>query len=136
MSILTADEIKDLVQVLNYRYANHLAGRHFEMQICPESDTIVRVVVKLLNENQSFYYPVETRIDTKDQNISQRDATHLLIDYIDYYWEEYFKGSESVFLPIDWQNYVFESAHFQMRGQVQNLYHEQLADAILEGRAV
>ena len=51
---------------------------------------------------------------------------------MDIYFDEYFKGEEDVYIPIDWTEYTFENLSFKMRGQVRNLKMESLADEILE----
>ena len=65
--------------------------------------------------------------------MKRKDAVLFLLDYIDCYFEEFFKEDENVFLPIDWSEYSFDEVPFQLKGQILNLHVEDLADRILSG---
>lgn len=132
---IEAQELQELAQILNFKYAAFLSERRLKISTEIDGSSTVFVEVLLENDNQSFYYPIEARIDAKEQNLSPHDAALLLIDYIDFYLDEYFKEEEQVFFNIDWQEYTFDGINFQIRAQVRNLYHEKLADQLLQGTA-
>ena len=125
------EELKELEQILNLRYAQYLSNRFFEISSNVDGIGLVQVKVLLQNTEQSFYYPIEARLDSKDQNISPEQATLVMIDYIDYYFAEYFKEDENVLIPIDWSEFALDGVKFQMRGEIRNLRYELAADEIL-----
>jgi hypothetical protein len=55
-----------------------------------------------------------------------------LIDYIDSYFEEFFRENGEVLLPIDWAPFDWEGVPIQLKGQIFNLEVEKMADEWLE----
>ena len=82
-------------------------------------------------EDDSFYYPVEAQINLIEESMSPKEAALFLSDYIDYYFDEYFKESETIYLNIDWKKIQFESRSFLIKGQILNLQQEKAAEAFL-----
>lgn len=128
---LTVDECVALAATMNRKYSSFLKGRHFEISVRSDRQGIYATVT-LLNESKSFYYPVDGRIADLDHNMNERDASMFLLDYIDSYFEEYFREGGEVYLPIDWANFDWEGIPLQVKGQVLNLEIEALADRWLE----
>ena len=87
--------------------------------------------VLLKKEDESFYYPVETQINLAEEGLSQKEAALFLFDYIDYYFDEYFKEDERIYLNIDWKKIQFDSKSFQIKGQILNLKQEKAAENLL-----
>ena len=127
---ISVEECKRYADLLNKKYAHYVAARWFEASIEQDMHGVYAKVV-LRNESSSFYYPVEGRLAYAQQSISVRDAALLLMEYIDIYFDQYFKEDCDVFLPIDWADFTCEGVDLQLKGQILNLEVEQLADDFL-----
>ncbi len=121
-------ECKQLAQIMNIKHAVGRGTRFFTITVNPEKEACL-VNVTLKCDDQSYYYPVQGRIEIESQNI--RDSVLALLDYIDCYFEEFFQEDENIYLPIDWKEYAFEGLQFHLRGQILNLKSEAAADLLL-----
>lgn len=129
LEILNVEEKNSLIKILNTKYASYLEGRFFEIECGVDTD-FAKVRILLRNSIDRFYYPVEARIAYKEENLSPKDAVLFLIDYADFYFDEFFK--DEVMLTIDWSKHVFEDKKFEMKGQIFNMERERLADEWLK----
>jgi hypothetical protein len=129
-SLVTQAEVQDLARIMTIKYGSQLRGRVFAITIKTDS-AAAYVTTTLHNSERSFVYPVEARMAHKEQNISAKDALLMLVDYTDHYFDEFFHSDENVFLPIDWQTYMYENLDLQMRGQMLNEKAQHEADALL-----
>ena len=127
---ISEQECEELARIMSIKYAALLKQRQFYVS-CSEDQACSFVKVSLSNLDQSFFYPVEGRIQHKAQNLSAKEGALILCDYIDSYFEEYLDEDENIFLPIDWQDFSQEAINFQLKGQVLNLMAENVADKIL-----
>ena len=124
-------ECADLAQMLETKYGAYLGNRTFIIT-SEMKDGGVFVTVLLKNPDDTFYYPVEARMNHVAQELLAKRAGVFLIDYIDAYFEEYFtEEDENLFLPIDWADMQWDTVDFQIRGQILNLKVERMADALL-----
>jgi len=129
--ILTPEECEGLAQTMARKYTSFLDERYFEISV--RNDNLgTYATVLLRNERGSFYYPVEARVNDVDHTLNRHDAALFLIDYIDSYFEEFFRESGEVYLPIDWASFDWEGVPIQMKGQIFNLEVEKMADEWLE----
>lgn len=135
LDVIARDEQMDLINILNRKYAVYLKDRSFHINVSANSETAY-VNVTLKNEDESFFYPIESRIIHCEQGIKPRESVLLLIDYIDIYFEEYFKDDEDTYLPLDWSSYSFEGHEFEMKAQVKNKKAEDQADLLLAGKPI
>ena len=91
--------------------------------------------VTLRNEDDSFYYPVECRVDLKRSGIRKaEDGKLLLLDFQDYYFGRYFEEARDLYITIDWGEFEFGNETLQSRGQVINRKLEKLADNFIAGK--
>lgn len=132
MDLVSDNDLKDLSKVLSIKYSGHLNGRFFTIDSKLEHG-VVFVNVVLKNDEESFYYPVEGRMNCIDQKLSVSDATLMMLDFIDSYFEEYLREDENVFIPIDWALFQVEGVEFFLKGQVRDLKSERIADQFLSG---
>ena len=126
---LTSDECAELATIMNCKYASSLKGRLFFIETeHRHSSVFVTVTVTLRNGAGNFVYPAEGRMALAEQGLTEREAALFLLDYLDFYFAEYFQEDEDVFLPIAWDQRSFEGVEFQVRGQKRNLEREAAAD--------
>lgn len=128
-------EYKEIMKLLNSKYAHILNDRFFRV-VADYDENVLFLACILENGSRTFHYPVEARISYKDQNMSAEEAISLIIDYVDAYFEEYFQNDENTYISIDWLTHTFEDVEFDMRGQVKNLYMEELAEKLLSGEKI
>jgi hypothetical protein len=128
--MLSKEEITELEQILNLKYSTFLKSRLFEIATSTTKE-VVKVQVTLKKSDDSFNYPVEAMVDLAKTELKARDAQMLLLDYIDLYFEEFFKEDEMSYLPIDWASYSFCGEEIFLKAQILNLKCEQQADALL-----
>ena len=124
---ISTEECDALAETMSRKYASFLNGRYFEVSL-KHDQTGNFATVLLRNDSGSFYYPVEGRISDYDHDLNRHDATLFLIDYIDSYFEEFFRENGEVYLPIDWAAFEWEGIPIQLRGQILNLEVENMAD--------
>ena len=127
---LAENELKELTQIMNIKYGAHLKERDFKLSQTKDKENL-NVKVILEKEDESFYYPVEAQINFIEEELSQKEAALFLFDYIDYYFDEYFKEDETIYLNIDWKKVQFDSKSFQIKGQILNLKQEKAAENFL-----
>jgi hypothetical protein len=127
---LEKDECLALAEILEKKYNHWRKDRSFQVAAyADQQGTFAKVA--LLNSKRTFYYPVEARINHKDHEMDRREAATFLLDYIDYYFEEFFREGEGIYLPIDWAQHTCEGIAFDIKGQIHNSYLEDLADQLL-----
>lgn len=133
---LTGEECAALAAAMGRKYSSFLKERYFEMKVRSDRQGTYATVL-LRNQSGSFYYPVEGRVADMDHDMNEREAAMFLIDYIDAYFEEFFRENGEVYLPIDWATFDWEGVPLQLKGQILNLEVEEMADRWLEsgGRA-
>ncbi len=99
-----------------------------------KTDAYAKIVLK--NEDESFYYPVECRVDLSVNALpGPVAAQELVLDFLDYYFGRYLREERELFVPIDWAEVKFDDYKVQIRGQIFNLQLERLADLLLSGEA-
>lgn len=125
---LSAEDCAALAQSMEIKYRMALKGRKFSVSAEIRGRGVF-VKVLLSNSDQSFYYPVEARILYEKEEMKAAEAAMFLVDYIDAYFEEFLlEDDEEIYLTIDWSDHQYEAVDFQMRGQIQNLKLEAMAD--------
>lgn len=127
---ITKEELAEFAKLLNQKHATAMADKFFEVAHAQKADEVT-VIVTLRNTSDSFHYPVEARV-LADAKMSPKDCVAFLLDYIDMYWEEFFKEGGELYLPIDWSDHAYEGVDFQIRGQIHNLMLEKMGDDFLE----
>ena len=133
--LLAEKEILDLTRILNLKNGSYLKDRTFKVDFC-ESENEILASITLMNPQKTFFYQVESRVSVRELgDFSSRDSLLLMFDYMDLYFEEFFREEENLFIPIDWSDREFEGLSFQMKGQVKNLHCEFLADELLKERS-
>jgi len=128
-------ECEEVARLMQRKYSAYLKDKEFNVESKVLVDGVY-VTITLKDDSGSFVYPVEGRMKHKEQELSSREASEMLFDYIDLYFAEYLKGEESVFLPIDWSDYSVEEYELQLKGQVINEKLMTLADDLLAGRGL
>ena len=124
-------ECDEVASLMDRKYASYMKQRYFEAAVRRDSQGVYAKVT-LRNKNGSYFYPVEGRIAHEEHEMSDRDAAFFLLDYIDQYFDEYFKEDGGVYLPIDWADYEWDGVALQLKGQILNLEVERMADELLE----
>ena len=126
------EEILEINDILNKKYNSVLLdGKEFKVSYVYEFN-ILTVTVLLSNPDQSFYYPVQARVQPQKQDLALIEAFYFLLDYIDLYFEEYLYEDENLFIPIDWTNFEYDAVSFQLKGQILNLKLENEADILIK----
>lgn len=127
---VTEGECRDLATLMGRKYASFMKDRHFEAVITKDARGVYATVT-LRNRSGSFFYPVEGRMANIDHDMNPRESGLFLLDYIDSYFEEYFREGGDVYLPIDWAHYEHDGVPLQLKGQILNLEIERMADELL-----
>ena len=126
------DESHKIVDVLNTKHSVYLDGEGFEFESGFNKDQI-QIKVCLKKNDKSVIYPIEI-ICVYDEysHLKVQEISHIIMDYIDFYWSEYFMDERNLFVPLDWGRYECEGITFFLRGFVRNLSLEMQADAFLK----
>jgi len=129
----TPDEIAQMEAVFNERFFDDLKKDeniffegYYEEGIC-------YVTLILKNQDESFYYPVESSLSLKDNpELDEEGAKIALLDFIGGYFEDYFEENRETYITIDWAKHKVEDLTLYARGQVLNKKLENMADDILK----
>ena len=127
---LTTEELLALATQMTKKNGSFLHDRQFDIQ-ANKTDNNVVVKVTLSNKDESFYYPVELRMNFNDEELLPRKAALHLIDYADLYFEDFLTEGEKLLIPIDWAKHEYDTVEFEMRGQILNKKLESMADEFL-----
>ena len=86
------------------------------------------------NRSRTLHLPIDMAVVAADNDkLSDEDARDLLVDFIDYFFDEYFRESRNATLPIDWEKLTFGGHAIRVRGWERNLALEEAADKLLAG---
>lgn len=129
--MMTPADLSQVASVMDRKYATERKQRRFEVTASKDA-TGVHAQVTLRNATGSFFYPVEGRLAHLDHDMTAKEATLFLLEYIDAYFAEFFREGGEIYLPIDWADYDFDGVPMQLKGQVLNLEIEKMADELLE----
>lgn len=129
-ALITEQELGDLQKIMILKYGAYLKDRSFTISHTNDKQDI-HCSITLENPQGTFVYKVEAAVSKKNLALKDKEALLVMLDYIDIYFDEYLKGEENVYIPIDWTDYTFENLTFKMRGQVRNRKAEDLADELL-----
>ncbi len=129
-TVLSKEEEQELLKILGLKYAHLVGDKSFQLEArADQNKSYVKLVLQ--SPDQSYYYPMEARMMVRDCDLKPKEAALFLIDYLDFYLDEYLK-EDGVWLPIDWSDYTFENIKFQLKSQLINLKQEQAAQKLLE----
>ena len=134
---LSAEFIETMEETLRRRYARYLAdGEGFTVtgEVAEDAWT---VCVTFENGDRSLHLPVEAAlVVAENPRMNNTQARDVLVDFVDYYFDRYFKSARLVTLPIDWKDVPFGECTVRVRGWEKNLMLEEAADRLLAGEPV
>ena len=97
------------------------------------ADGACHVTCILKNEDESYCYPFEAAISSKEHaDLTASDARNLLLDFIGAYFEEFFADNRETYVPVEWATFSIEDINIHARGQIMNKKLEKHADDILK----
>jgi hypothetical protein len=101
-----------------------------------ESDAWTLSVV-FESADRSLHLPVDVALLAADNGkMANDDARDALVDFVDYFFDRYFRESREATLPIEWAPLTFGEFTVRARGWEKNLRLEELADKLLEGEPI
>lgn len=131
------DIASKVAQGLQQRHGRYLkSGEIFQVSGKAEPDAYI-VCVTFANSDHSLHLPVEVALVHKENpRCTPDEARDALVDFVDYYFDRYFKGARHVTLPIDWKDFPFGEFTLRARGWERNKKLEDAADRLLAGQPV
>ena len=116
------------------RHLQH--GELFNISGKAEPDAYI-ICITFQNEDASLHLPVEVALVHKENpRCTVDEARDVLVDFVDYYFDRYFKGARHVTLPIDWKDFPFGEFTLRARGWERNKKLEDAADRLLAGQPI
>ena len=131
-----AYEAEQIASLLQERHGKYLKEDEFFEVSGYTSYGEVFTQVTLRNRDESFFYPVECRVELAEIELNEEGARDLLLDFQDYYFGRFLSEGRDIFLTIDWSAYQFDVWTLYARGQILNRKLERLADLWLAGEGV
>ena len=129
----TPEEIAQMEAVFNEQLFQHLKKDEnifFEGYF---SEGACHVICTLKNEDETYCYPFEAAISSKEHtHISAIEAQSLLLDFIAAYFEEFFADDRKTYVPIEWSTFRIEDINIHAHGQILNKKLEKEAENILK----
>jgi hypothetical protein len=124
-------QILDYEKLFSQRFQAQLKDRNIKITLSVAPERVMATAL-LFNQDQSFYYPVEIMAVRGNVREPVEERVALLLDFAESYFAEFFADDEQVLLPLDWAPFVINDSEVFARGQIRNLYLENLADEYLE----
>lgn len=132
MARLFSDEDRTaLLNLLYERYGHHLRGERFALDGRVEPG-LVEVGVLLERTDGTFRYDMTFYASLADNALSEEEGRDLVIDFMGWYLDLYFRRKREILLPLDFQEYPFGEHRVFARGDVTNPRLDALADEIIE----
>ena len=129
----TPEEIAQMEAVFNEQFYAHLKKDEnisFEGYF---SEGACHITMTLKNEDESYYYPFEAAVSSKENSdLAAHDAKLLILDFIGAYFEEFFADNRQTFVPVEWATFRIEDVDIHARGQIINKKLEKEAADILK----
>jgi hypothetical protein len=128
--VWTSDSLAKTTTLLNHKYFAFVEDEVFTIDALGNHEQ-VQLRMTLLKKDGSVKYPVEAvHLLEPESKYSKADLAFLMLDYLDNYWQEYFREDRDVYLSLDWSKHEFEGGAFFLRGFVRNVALEDAADAL------
>ncbi len=126
-----SEEQKKLLDVMKAKHSLYLDNECFEIKTGFYKEQI-QIEICLTKVDRSIVYPIEVICVYEDfPHLKLNEIFHVILDYIDLYWAEYFNHERNLFVPLDWSQYECEGLTFFLRGFIRNLVLEKQADSFL-----
>lgn len=127
---LKAEEIAAMEDVFREKYLTKFKDDEDILFEGYFSENTLFITAIFKNHEETFYYPFETSINSEDNpSLKDAEARLLLLDFIDEYFESFFKSERNTFIPIDWTSFKFKDNELYARGQIVN---KKVEDETLE----
>jgi hypothetical protein len=129
----TAEEIGEMEPVFNENFFEKLKTDEniYGEGYYSENTCFAAFIIK--NEDESFYYPVETKVLVSDNpSLEENDARIALLDFSLEYFEKYFMNDRELYLRIDWSPFKIGDIKIFAKAQVFNKKLEKMADDLLK----
>ncbi len=131
---LTKWDVSEICAALFERHGAYLADDEFFEVSGYHSDSEVHLTMTLRNKDDTFFYPVDCRLNyAENENLKRHEGLALVLDFLDFYFSRYLREERDFFLPIDWASFSFDNQKVWAKGQIFNPYLEGLADKLLSG---
>jgi len=126
---------KKLLDALRTRHARFLKpGEEFSCQDGEIAHDAWTLSVLFQNRSRTLYLPIDMAVVAADnEKLNDEEARDVLVDFIDFFFDEYFRESRNVTLPIDWERLTFGEYTIRARGWERNIALEEAADKLLSG---
>ncbi len=143
-AIVTAPEL--MTEEFEFKMLEELTRRHgrfikhgevFRVQSHEVEEDAWTMTVVFENADKSLHLPVEVALlVSENPKLKNDEARDVLVDFVGYFFERYFRESREVTLPIDWGTIPFGEFVIRARGWEKNLKLEELADRFLAGEDI
>lgn len=120
-----------LLDLLQERYGHHLRGERFRVDGRVEPG-LVELNLVLERSDGTFRYDMTFYASLVDNALSEEEGRDLVVDFMGYYLDLYFRRKREVLLPLDFQEYPFGKHRVFARGDVTNPRLDALADEMIE----
>ena len=124
-------QILDYEKLFRQRFQAQLKDRNIKISLAVAPERVMATAL-LFNQDQSFYYPVEIMAVRGNVREPLEEQIALLLDFAESYFAEFFADDEQVLLPLDWAPFVINDSEVFARGQIRNLYLENLANEYID----
>lgn len=89
------------------------------------------------SRDRTLHLPVELAlVINENPRLRNDEAGDILIDFLDYFFDRYFREGREVTMPIDWALFPFGEYSVRARGWERNKRLEDMADRLLAGEAI
>lgn len=120
------------------RYARFLQpGERFLLAAGDIAHDAWTLAVTFENRDRSVHLPVEMAlVAAENPKLDNDEATDVLVDFLDFVFDSYFREAREATLPVDWDKFTFGEFVVRARGWERNLKLEQAADRLLAGESI
>ncbi len=129
--LFSEEDRSALLDLLYERYGHHLRAERFALDGRVEPG-FVEVHLVLERTDRTFRYDMTFHASLVENRLSEEAGRDLVVDFMGWYLDLYFRRKREILLPLDFQEYPFGEYRVFARGDVTNPLLDALADEIIE----
>ena len=129
--VFSVEEEQAVLDLLHERYGHFLCGERFRLGGRVEPN-FIQLDLFLERDDQRFRYEMYFYLSLEENHVEVSEGRDIVLDFVGYYLDEYFKHDRELLLPLDYQRYQMGEYYVYAKGDIRDPLLDKLADEIIE----